>query len=175
MENTGIGYQIGILFHIIGILLLFAGLALQLQILAMLKRAKAKADLAALAKSARRLVPLFGIASAVILLSGIYLSSIHIREGGDWGWLVVAVVVFAAMGIYGASHGRRLEAKLAAAVDGSGRLPAGVANPSQLALSAAMFLSLLILMIFQPRLVNSIIIVLLCLAVGAVGSKKPSA
>lgn len=175
MEDMGIGYNLAILFHIIGILLLFAALTLQWQVLATLRRAKTKADLTDTGKFVHRLSPLFGLAGGVILLSGIYLSYLHISDGGAWGWLVVAIAVFVAMGVYGAVHGRRLEAKVAAAAKGSGQLEAGLVSPASLALSGAMFLSLLILMIFQPSLLNSIIVVLLCLAAGAVGRKNPAA
>lgn len=173
--DMGIGYNLGIFFHVIGILLLFAALALYFQVSRSLKQADTKAKLKTIAQAMHRITPVIGIGSGLILLSGVYLSYLHISEGGEWGWLVVAIVVFVAMGVYGSMNGRRLEAKVAAAATGSAKLEPAAGSMGELVLSAAMFLSILILMIFQPGLLTSIIIVLVCLAAGAAGRRNPAA
>lgn len=171
MEDMGIGYNIAILFHVVGILLLFAALTLQLQALIMLKKTRTTANLQAVGKAMHRLSPMFGVASGVILLSGIYLSYVHLHEGGAGGWLAVAITVFVVMGIFGSVSGRQLETKVAAAAAGAGQLDASAGNVSHMAVSVAMFLSILILMIFQPSLPISIIVALACLAVGVVAAR----
>lgn len=176
MEMGGLGYDVGIVLHLAGIVLLGGAMVTELVAGLLLRRAKSMDQVELVMSVFDRLPKLFGAASAVIFLSGIYLSWLHIHGGGALGWLVVAVLMFVAMGAYSSWAGRRFDDRLRQAVRASRhgfspaliQLKSGAHMQQTLGMGACMFLGILILMVFQPTAANSIVTAIICAAAGLV-------
>jgi|GEM_PF-893128 len=164
MDMGGPGYDIGILAHVIGILLLAGALMVQVAGTLLLRQVKTIDQVKLVAGLLRRTPILFGAAGGLILISGIFLSYLHISEGGAFGWLIVAIIVFLGMAAYGSLNGRRFDKQLGAAIAQSGdkvtpELTQYARDPHQLShaiVSGCMFLDIVYLMIYQPNLLVSI-------------------
>lgn len=172
--GEGPGYDIGVLVHVIGILLLAGTLMMQVAGSLLLRQAKTIDQVKLVASLLRRLPLFFGTASGMILLSGIFLSYLHISEGGAVGWLVVAIIVFLAMAAYGSITGKRFDKKLSEAIARSGgNLTTDVKRQTldrhqigHAIVSGCMFLDIVYLMIYQPGLTVSIIVTIGLVIVG---------
>lgn len=99
------GYQIGILLHLIGVILFFAGAAVAgVATVAAGKRAK-PSEVAAILGLARPGALMLGLGGAILLLAGFYLSGKI--DGYGQRWLEISILLFVVALVLGAWGGRR--------------------------------------------------------------------
>lgn len=165
-------FKVALVFHIAGALLLFAAVGLQVLVVILLRFAGTLNQIRLAAKVARKLPIVFGLASALVLLSGLYLTYLDWHYGERTGWIMVALVMFLLAGVYGAVSGHRLARALArelSTADGkiTNSLHKLCRSPKRIAdsgISAASILGILVIMIFQPSVAVSIVILIVALA-----------
>jgi hypothetical protein len=158
--------------HVVGMLMLFAGLAVEWLCLASLRRVDPYRDTSSWIRVWASLSRVYGIASAVILLSGIYLAA---RVGVyDFAWVRVPFVTLVLMGILGGPVIRSRTRALfkVATADGLGMATAiqrSVADPllrASLRLRIGLGLAVVYVMIAKPDLGVSLLVV----GLGAAGA-----
>lgn len=99
------GYQIGILFHLIGVILFFAGAAVAgVATVAAGKREK-PSEVAAILALARPGALMLGVGGVILLLAGFYLSGKI--DGYGQRWLEISILLFVVALVLGAWGGRR--------------------------------------------------------------------
>jgi xanthosine utilization system XapX-like protein len=161
-------FKIALLFHIIGFLGLFAGMALaswtawRLQSANTLTQAREGADLANL------LPKLFGPSTALVILSGIWLSVIYVHDGGNVGWIVASFVALVFVSALASARWRRLTVgmgKQLKKADGqvTPKLRELMRDKSLLGgevFGAFLFLGIIVNMIFQPSTAIAVIVLL---------------
>lgn len=99
------GYQIGILFHLIGVILFFAGAAVAgVATVAAGKREK-PSEVAAILGLARPGALMLGVGGVILLLAGFYLSGKI--DGYGQRWLEISILLFIVALVVGAWGGRR--------------------------------------------------------------------
>ena len=99
------GYQIGILFHLIGVILFFAGAAVAGVVATAAPRRQKPAEIAVILGLARPGAILLGIGGAVLLIAGFYLSGKI--DGYGQRWLEASILLFVIALVAGAWGGRR--------------------------------------------------------------------
>ena len=99
------GYQIGILFHLIGVILFFAGAAVAGVVATAAPRRQKPSEIAVILGLARPGAVLLGIGGAVLLIAGFYLSGKI--DGYGQRWLEVSILLFVIALVAGAWGGRR--------------------------------------------------------------------
>ncbi len=152
------GYQIGILFHLIGVILFFAGAAVAAVVAVAARGRRTPSEIALILGLARPGALILGIGGVVLLLAGFYLAGkIH---GYGQHWLEVSIVLFILALVAGAWGGRRSrgarEYALGLAERGEGdeaTLTAMLRDRTTWALhwaSVLLALAVLVLMVWQP-------------------------
>jgi hypothetical protein len=105
MVTVMTGYQIGILFHLIGVILFFAGAAVAaVATMAAGKREK-PSEVAAILGLARPGALMLGVGGVTLLLAGFYLSGKI--DGYGQRWLEISILLFVIALVLGAWGGRR--------------------------------------------------------------------
>ena len=99
------GYQIGILFHLIGVILFFAGAAVAGVVATAAPRRQKPSEIAVVLGLARPGAILLGIGGVVLLIAGFYLSGKI--DGFGQRWLEVSILLFVIALVAGALGGRR--------------------------------------------------------------------
>jgi hypothetical protein len=99
------GYQIGILFHLIGVILFFAGAAVAGVVATAAPRRQKPSEIAVILGLARPGAILLGIGGVVLLIAGFYLSGKI--DGFGQRWLEVSILLFVIALVAGALGGRR--------------------------------------------------------------------
>ena len=99
------GYQIGILFHLIGVILFFAGAAVAGVVATAAPRRQKPSEIAVILGLARPGAILLGIGGVVLLIAGFYLSGKI--DGYGQRWLEVSILLFVIALVAGAWGGRR--------------------------------------------------------------------
>lgn len=99
------GYQIGILFHLIGVILFFAGAAVAGVVTVAANRRRSPSEIALILGLARPGAILLGIGGVVLLIAGFYLSGEI--EGFGQRWLEASILLFIISLVAGAWGGRR--------------------------------------------------------------------
>ncbi|MGB1804019.1 MAG: hypothetical protein ACPHQB_07815, partial [Miltoncostaeaceae bacterium] len=99
------GYQIGILFHLIGVILFFAGAAVAGVVATAAPRRQKPSEIAVILGLARPGAILLGIGGAVLLIAGFYLSGKI--DGYGQRWLEASILLFVIALVAGALGGRR--------------------------------------------------------------------
>ena len=99
------GYQIGILFHLIGVILVFAGAAVAGVVATAAPRRQKPSEIAVILGLARPGAILLGIGGVVLLIAGFYLSGKI--DGFGQRWLEVSILLFVIALVAGALGGRR--------------------------------------------------------------------
>jgi len=99
------GYQIGILFHLIGVIVFFAGATVAAVVTMAARRREKPAEIAVLLGLARPGAILLGIGGVVLLVAGFYLSGKV--DGYGQRWLEVSILLFVLALVAGAWGGRR--------------------------------------------------------------------
>ncbi len=99
------GYQIGILFHLIGVILFFSGAAVAGVVATAATGRRKPSDIAAILGLARPGAVMLAIGGVILLLAGFYLAGkIH---GYGQHWLEASIILFVVALIAGAWGGRR--------------------------------------------------------------------
>jgi uncharacterized membrane protein len=162
--------------HIVGMLALFIGLALEWLSLESLRRSTTPAHGLPWVGMLRALPRYIAMAVGLIVVSGIYLA---VRVGVfDSGWVSVSFGAMVFMGILGGPVVRsRMRAILAAADDGREGVPKTLrrcaSDPllvASLRVRAAVALAIIYLMIGKPDLGESLLLIVLALLLGAATS-----
>lgn len=125
------GYEIGLLFHFIGLFALGAGIAVEWAVLLMMQRSKSVQELRMWGELRRITgeIPVPAIASLVLLLSGGYLVTEFDIEWSE-GWVLFSLIaLLIASGIGGGVIGARLKSVGADAESApDGAVPAGITS-----------------------------------------------
>lgn len=99
------GYQFGILFHLIGVILFFAGAAVAAVAVYAARREEQPSTIATLLGLARPGAILLAVGGVILLVAGFYLSGEV--DGFGQRWLEIAILVFVVSLVAGAWGGRR--------------------------------------------------------------------
>jgi hypothetical protein len=99
------GYQIGILFHLIGVILFFAGAAVAGVVATAAPRRRTPSEIATILGLARPGAIMLGIGGVVLLIAGFYLSGKI--DGYGQRWLEVSILLFVIALVAGAWGGLR--------------------------------------------------------------------
>ena len=102
------GYQIGILFHLVGVILFFAGAAVAGVVATAAPKREKPSEVAAILGLARYGAIMLAIGGAVLLLAGFYLSGKI--DGYGQRWLEISIVLFVIALVAGWWGGRRSRA-----------------------------------------------------------------
>lgn len=167
-------FKLAIFLHITGVLGLFAAQALEMAGVLMLRRASSVGQIRDAGMILGKLDRLFGSTSALILLSGIYLLIYRINKHESIGWVIVAIVLFVIMAVFGSLTGRRTgEGLKSLARESEGKMTDGLqafarSNPAQASAAAGPFavLGILALMVFHPSVWVSILVLVVALLIG---------
>jgi hypothetical protein len=148
--------------HVVGMLVLFIGLAVEWLGLESLRRATTSEHAASWVRLQDTLRRVYGIAFATLLVSGIYLA-----RGGYFQlpWVRLAFALMALMGLTGALGGRALRSR-GVGIESLQRLAAHVWLRTSLVMRAAMGLAVVYLMVGKPRLGTSLVVAVIALMVG---------
>lgn len=164
-------FEFVLLVHILAVLLMVAAIGLQATI-AMLNRAATTPDEARQILKATRWIPrLFAPATALILLSGIYMGTILVLARQPWGWMAVSLVAVIALAAWSKSSGQKCAAtlgRLLAECDStlSPQLEAVLRDPAPLfhiALGVWVVAGIVVLMVFQPGIWGSLAVIVIAL------------
>lgn len=174
-------FKVALVFHIAGALLLFAAIGLQTLVTILLRFARSVSQVRLAAKVARKLPIIFGLSSAAVLLSGLFMGYLDWHYGEEVGWIVVALVMFVLTGIYGAVSGQMFGKKLAHELAASGgqmtngltKLCRSSRRAIDTGVSVASVLGILVVMVFQPSVAISILILINALAYGLIFTIVP--
>ncbi|HEX7368221.1 MAG TPA: hypothetical protein VF261_01025 [Candidatus Saccharimonadales bacterium] len=174
-------FKIALVIHIGGALLLFAALGLESFVALLLRLAKSVSQVRLAARIGRYVPMVFGWASALVLLSGSYLTYLNWHYGENIGWVFIAASAFVGLGIYSAITGRRYAAALRAEIAKSGaqitkglqKLVHSRGRIAQIGVSVGLTLGILVVMIFQPSVSASILVLINALAYGLIFSLIP--
>jgi len=152
------GYQIGILFHLVGVILFFAGIAVAGVVATAAPRREKPSEVALILGLARYGAIMLGVGGLVLLLAGFYLSGKI--DGYGQRWLEISILLFVVALVLGAWGGRRSrktrEYAESLADGGEGdeaTLRTMLANRTTWAMnwaSVVLALAVLVLMIWQP-------------------------
>ncbi len=152
------GYQIGILFHLVGVILFFAGAAVAGVVTVAAGRREKPSDVALILGLARPGAIMLGVGGVILLLAGFYLSGKI--DGYGQRWLEISILLFVIALVAGAWGGRRSRgvreyaARLADGGEGDdATLRAMLADRRTWVLhwaSVVLSVAVLVLMIWQP-------------------------
>ncbi|HET8575376.1 MAG TPA: hypothetical protein VFM02_04400 [Candidatus Paceibacterota bacterium] len=166
-----------LLLHILGVLGLFAAMAVQFFCYSALRRAENTIQARGIFAILCKLPAMFGTSSALIFLSGLYLSYMRYAHHETIGWVVVAVITFIATGGISSHTGKKFSEQLISKLpqDSDQPLPLSedfkkfARRPKQMrAISCSFFsaLGVLILMVFRPDVLASIIVIVISFLIG---------
>lgn len=173
-------FKIVLLFHIVGFLGLFAGMALASWTAWSLQKATTLAQAREALRLAKLLPKLFGPAGVLIVLSGIWLSVIYVHGGGDFGWIVASFVAFLVISVTATLRWQqmtvRIEKQLKKA-DGqvTPKLRQLMRDKTLLGgeiYGAFLFVGIIVNMIFQPSSAISIIVLIVAALLGWLASEQ---
>ncbi|HET7674982.1 MAG TPA: DUF2269 family protein [Gammaproteobacteria bacterium] len=159
-------FDLVLVLHLFGALLLAAAIAVGL-VFALLLRSAATVDEVRFAAALAKWLPkLFRAAGTLVLLTGIYLSVVLIMHHAAYGWIVVSLALVVAWSAWSAVSGKKKAAAIVQALRDSGgtmtpdllnltQAPAGVVHSMY---SVVALLAIVVLMVYQPGVVNCILV-----------------
>lgn len=165
------GFKLALVIHIIGALLLFGAFAAEAYGLLALRRARSLGQIHFSLGVSRRLPMIFHLSAGMILASGIYMGYQDWSHHEAVGWVIVALVLFLILGHYGARAGRQVAAYVDDALKASGgkmttEVKWAACRPEpirQLSFGVFSVIGILVLMVFQPSVAASVLILLLAI------------
>jgi hypothetical protein len=151
-------FQLVLLIHLLGAFLLIAAMALEAATALLLRAAGGAGEVRRTMRLARSLPRVFGVATTLIVASGLYMGAVLAMAGAAWGWMAVSLVVIVATALWSKSAGRRRATRLRGLLADSGdeispalRAALGERAPLVHALFGAwMIAGVVVLMVFQP-------------------------
>lgn len=160
--------------HIIGVIGMFAGVALHIATLTGLRRAESIAQMKDFLKVSGKTQIIFPISVPLILLSGLYMMYLSAQKGRALGWMIVALIVFIIVGIItgkaGESHAKRIQAQVDASHGKiSNELHLETHDTKALGVQFIglwTLFGIVALMVFKPDVAGSIIVVTASIAAG---------
>lgn len=169
-------FNIVLVLHILGVLALFGAITLELVGILLLRRADTINQVRDVGTVLRRLGAVFGFSSAIILLSGIYMTIIRIQHHESVAWVIVSLVLFIAMGAVGSMSGEKMgKAMQKVLAEGRGMMTPEVErllhrNPSQVnaAFGPWAVAGLVFLMVVKPNVLASVLALVVSMAAGFV-------
>lgn len=167
-----------LLVHLLAVLLMVAAMALQATVVLLTRQAATADEVRRLLATARWIPRLFAPATLLILLSGCYMTTMLVLAGAHWGWAAVSFVVLVGLAAYGKASGKRRNMTLARLVADSGAtlspaLETALRDPAPLvhvALGAWGVAGVVVLMVYQPGIWRSIIVMIVALLATALSS-----
>lgn len=174
-------FKIALVFHIAGAFLLFAAVGLETLVTVLLRRTKSLSRVRLAVKIERKTSPVFGLAGVTIFLSGAYLTYLDWHYGETIGWIIVAASAFVALAVYSEITGRKYTAALEAEIEKSGgkmtdkliKLTSSRGRLAQAGISISLILGILVVMIFQPEVSVSVVILISALGYGLIFALIP--
>jgi hypothetical protein len=106
--------------HLIGVLLLAAAMAVHTAAALLMRHAANPADVRHALSLACWAPRIFAPSTALILLSGIYLSIVLVMHGAGYGWIVVSLIAVIALAWWGKQEGQRRGMKVGRLLADSG-------------------------------------------------------
>lgn len=169
-------FHVALFIHIIGVLGLFSGLAIELVGVTLLRRAKTLPQAQSATAVLSKLGPVFGMSGALIFLSGFYMWYRLVVREEETGWVAVALITYVLIGAISGAHGKKQDAKLSQLVGGSDSSMSdelkAFAQSSGLLQNVSyvswVMIGVLALMIFQPSVMMSVLVIALALTLGHV-------
>lgn len=172
-------YHFAILIHVIGVLLLASALVLVNVVWSISRNIATISQLQVISSLIQLAPKLFGISTVLILISGIWLTVLNIQHDDPYSWIIVSFIGFVAMGIAGSSKSKRVSRlMIKEAKKDKGDLSPKVKKAlnsdglrGSAATSTTLFLGVLVLMIFQPSFLASILVLLVATLVSYYSQK----
>ena len=166
--------KVALLVHLLGVFGLISALAIEVVAFSGLRRAKQTNQAKDWINILAKMGPFFGVSSILILLGGFYLTWEFYNRGRDIGWVIVALITFIIIGGNASHQGRRISNELLKAISGAKESlsPALIKKFSDfqhlktIYFQMLMVLGIVVLMVFKPSIVWSIIIILLSALIG---------
>lgn len=117
----GLGYNIGLFVHIVGAILMFVAMGIEVVCIGRMRRSATVEQAREWASVSGRLDPIFGVSTLLILAAGLYLTISNSLWGS--GWVDLALATTLILGVVGPLvNGRKGKAIHRALVGGSGPL-----------------------------------------------------
>jgi len=163
-------FRVALILHLIGVLALAGAIALELAGVLLLRTARTVEQVRSAGGIMRRLPPLFGSSSGLILLSGIYMMvRLH-----SYGWTIVALVAVVLMSALGSAIGKRHgQAVMAALKQSKGSMTSNLQKviSEDLILrntinGACIVIGLTAIMVAKPTVVASVIVLVVAVLIG---------
>jgi hypothetical protein len=162
--------------------LLFAALGTEAFTTVLLRISKSISQVRLAVKIGRFVPTVFGLAGALILVSGSYLAYLDWHYGEEIGWIIVAASAFVAISVFNAITGRKFDKKLARELALNREMTSSLTKLTrsrsriiQLGASTALTLGILVVMVFQPSVAASILILINALIYGVIFTAIPGA
>lgn len=169
-------FMTALIVHIAGALGLFLAFGLEVALVILLRRATTVDQVKSALQIGRWLPPLFGGATAGIVLSGLYMGYLDWKSDEEIGWIIAALILFVLSAIVGSISSRRLAESLTAALAKSKDVMTDMLRRelqsrwpgAWLRISICMLLGILVIMVVQPSTLVAIIVLLIAIVFGLV-------
>lgn len=169
-------FKVALVLHVLGVLVLFGAISLELVSIILFRHARNIGQVGDIGAVMRRVGRMFGPAGGLILLSGVYMTIVRMQRHESIAWVVVSLVLFIMMAASGAISGRKMEESMERVMKASqGRITPELEklmrrNPSQVnaAFGPWAVAGLVVLMVFKPDVIISVVVLLVAMAVGYV-------
>ena len=169
-------FHLALFIHILGVIGLFSGLATELVGVTLLRRAKTLPQVQSATVVLSKLGPVFGMSGLLIFLSGFYMWYRLLVREEETGWVAVALISYVLIGAISGARGKKQDAKLSQLVGDSGSSLSdelkAFAQTSGLMQNVSyitwVMVGVLALMIFQPSVTLSVLVIALALTLGHV-------
>lgn len=175
-------FHFALFLHIAGVLALFGALAVEMTGTVMLRRADTAGQVGDVGRVMSRLEQVFSMSGALIFLSGLYMSIVRIQHHQSIGWVIVSLVLFIIMAIFGSVSGKRTGHALKDRLRASeGRFTPELQavarrNPAQANAVFGPFavLGITVLMIYKPSVLVAIVVLVVTVLIGWLVFKQQS-
>ncbi|MGH7239673.1 MAG: DUF2269 family protein [Candidatus Saccharimonadales bacterium] len=172
-------FELALVIHIAGALILFGAYAVDLFETLSLRLARSAGQVRFMLGISRYLPIVFHTAAGMIIVSGFYMGYQDWSHQETIGWIVVALVLFLAIGLYGAKSAQRTTVVIEEALRASGNkmtqeLRWAIRRPEpvrQLGFSTFSVIGILVVMIFQPSVAVSILVLALAIIFGVTAAQ----
>lgn len=169
-------FRLALVVHIAGILWLASAITLELLGSLLLRQATDYGGVRSAGSLLKQLPKFFGPSSALILLSGLYLSGVRLDHKQSIGWVVVSLIAFLFMAITGAAGGRKTGLALKAELqrgkgnmtDGLRQLTRETVGLRQGLTAVCTVVGIVILMVCRPNVRVSIVVMVVAMSLGLV-------
>jgi hypothetical protein len=172
-------FRLALVVHVAGILWLISAITLQLIGTMLLWRANTIDTVRSAGALMRQLPKFFGPATALIIISGLYMSWVRLDHNESIGWIVVSIVAFIFMAASGQAEGRKADEALKTELQNSHgemtdhlqEITHETAGLRQGGLGVWIILGIVVLMIYKPNVPVSIAVIVVAALIGLGAAK----